>query len=437
MKPVLHSLLFFNARGSRPNCAGFAARTLPADATRSSCIPRRQRATASCIADTSISDSDRLAACASASLASSVARPIATCGFPRTTSQRIRRWSPSTRSPTILLQRATAETALWPGVSPARHGFSLCAGGFDSLASLRALRTCQPERSYKPMTTPATPNHALQRTAPRVTVAAISSSNPSRPSVALSYVRCLLLRSTTQLPRRAPQSLSLGSLGAFPLYNANKPAQCQNHENPPCNRRSGLRRRSFRQRSELLVNASREDDVFFGHRRHRHRNASREHDLLQRLQRDRHCNASRKDYILQRFGCVRQFHASRTHFVLFRHGRFHLCNACREHDLLQRSRKRLINECRQHSLLQLQQVVVSPGVTNAPNHALQRTAPRVTVAAISSSDPSRPSVALSYARCRLLRSTTQLPRRALQSLSLGSLGASALALKSAEGILCT
>ena len=57
------------------------------------------------------------------------------------------------------------------------------------------------------------PNHALQRTAPRVTVAAISSLDPSRPSVALSYVRCLLLRSTTQLPRRAPQSLSLGSLG--------------------------------------------------------------------------------------------------------------------------------------------------------------------------------------------------------------------------------
>ena len=57
------------------------------------------------------------------------------------------------------------------------------------------------------------PNHALQRTAPRVTVAAISSSNPSRPSGALFYARCRLLRSTTQLPRRAPQSLSLGSLG--------------------------------------------------------------------------------------------------------------------------------------------------------------------------------------------------------------------------------
>ena len=58
-----------------------------------------------------------------------------------------------------------------------------------------------------------TPNHALQRTAPRVTVAAISSLDPSRPSVALSYARYRFLRSTTQLPRHAPPSLSLGSLG--------------------------------------------------------------------------------------------------------------------------------------------------------------------------------------------------------------------------------
>jgi len=58
-----------------------------------------------------------------------------------------------------------------------------------------------------------TPNHALQRTAPRVTVAAVSSLDPSRTSGALSYVRGLSLRSTSQLPRRAPQSLSLGSLG--------------------------------------------------------------------------------------------------------------------------------------------------------------------------------------------------------------------------------
>ena len=62
--------------------------------------------------------------------------------------------------------------------------------------------------------TDRTPNHALQRTAPRVTVAAISGLDPSRPSVALSYARSLSLRPSTQLPRRAPQSLSLGSLGA-------------------------------------------------------------------------------------------------------------------------------------------------------------------------------------------------------------------------------
>ena len=43
------------------------------------------------------------------------------------------------------------------------------------------------------------PNHALQRTAPRVTVAASG----------------LRLSPTTQLPRRAPQSLSLESLGDF------------------------------------------------------------------------------------------------------------------------------------------------------------------------------------------------------------------------------
>ena len=64
---------------------------------------------------------------------------------------------------------------------------------------------------------PTSPNQALQRTAPRVTVAANSSSNPSRPSVALSYARCVFLRLTSQLPRHAPPSLSLGSLGVATL----------------------------------------------------------------------------------------------------------------------------------------------------------------------------------------------------------------------------
>ena len=67
--------------------------------------------------------------------------------------------------------------------------------------------------SQRPPRERATPNHALQRTAPRVTVAAI-------------HVRSRLVRAgrcptsvasffapPSQLPRRAPQSLSLGSLG--------------------------------------------------------------------------------------------------------------------------------------------------------------------------------------------------------------------------------
>ena len=57
--------------------------------------------------------------------------------------------------------------------------------------------------------TTATPNHALQRTAPRVPVAAILAC--ARPVVALSYVRCLLLRSTfaATAPRSAVAELGV------------------------------------------------------------------------------------------------------------------------------------------------------------------------------------------------------------------------------------
>ena len=44
-----------------------------------------------------------------------------------------------------------------------------------------------------------TPNHALQRTAPHVTAPASTAAFPP----------------TMQVPRRAPRSLSLGSLGDF------------------------------------------------------------------------------------------------------------------------------------------------------------------------------------------------------------------------------
>ena len=60
-----------------------------------------------------------------------------------------------------------------------------------------------------------TPNHALQRTAPRVTVAAILAwTRLVRPWRCPTSVASFFA-SPSQLPRHAPPSLSLGSLGDF------------------------------------------------------------------------------------------------------------------------------------------------------------------------------------------------------------------------------
>ena len=61
----------------------------------------------------------------------------------------------------------------------------------------------------------ATPNHALQRTAPRVTARAFCERSGS-------YICGVSVRSTVgHAPRRAPQSLSLGSLGDSARLYAN------------------------------------------------------------------------------------------------------------------------------------------------------------------------------------------------------------------------
>ena len=112
------------------------------------------------------------------------------------------------------LARASSHGASGGTVGQAARGRSaLPAGEFSLRATRRAgsMRAVPHSSGPIPRIT-STPNQALQRTVPRVTVAAVSSSVPSRPSGALSYVRCRFLRSTTQLPRRAPRSLSLGSL---------------------------------------------------------------------------------------------------------------------------------------------------------------------------------------------------------------------------------
>ena len=107
------------------------------------------------------------------------------------------------------------------GYWPARESSAAIRSGSEDLLAepeCDSIAIMQPDQRQLAME-PSTPNHALQRTAPRVTVAANSSSNPSRPSVALSYARCLFLRLTTQLPRHAPPSLSLGSLGDSSRYH--------------------------------------------------------------------------------------------------------------------------------------------------------------------------------------------------------------------------
>jgi hypothetical protein len=63
------------------------------------------------------------------------------------------------------------------------------------------------------MSCAATPNHALQRTAPRVTVAAILAwTRPVRSWRCPTSVGSFCAP-PSQLPRHAPPSLSLGSLG--------------------------------------------------------------------------------------------------------------------------------------------------------------------------------------------------------------------------------
>ena len=88
---------------------------------------------------------------------------------------------------------------------------SLAQGAFGVSCGLRrrfVLRTPGQSQSER-----RTPNQALQRTGVAVTLAAIPSSNQSRPSVALSHARSLFLRSTPQPSRQPRPSLSLGSLG--------------------------------------------------------------------------------------------------------------------------------------------------------------------------------------------------------------------------------
>ena len=69
----------------------------------------------------------------------------------------------------------------------------------------------------EPVLNPTSPNHALQRTAPRVTLAAILRSTRLL-RLTRSLPRASSLSLTPQPARRAPQSLSLGSLGVATVF---------------------------------------------------------------------------------------------------------------------------------------------------------------------------------------------------------------------------
>ena len=122
------------------------------------------------------------------------------------------------------LARAALGGAFGGAVGKAvRRRNALQAGGLGLRATRRAdAMSAVPHTSGPTPRITSTPNHALQRTAPRVTVAAI-------------HVRSRLLRAgrwltsvasffapPSQLPRRAPQSLSLGSLGFAELIRKTK-----------------------------------------------------------------------------------------------------------------------------------------------------------------------------------------------------------------------
>ena len=82
----------------------------------------------------------------------------------------------------------------------------------ESHASQRVFRTLL----QRPLRVQVTPNHALQRTAPRVTVAAILAwTRPVRSWLCPTSV-APFCAPPSQLPRHAPPSLSLGSLGVTP-----------------------------------------------------------------------------------------------------------------------------------------------------------------------------------------------------------------------------
>ena len=121
-------------------------------------------------------------------------------------------WTSGLSSPAVRERRASAfGQALTSTLSRTSSHLSLPIRQPQTSPAVIRTLTQRPQQEW------ATPNHALQRTAPRVTVAAIHvRSRPVRPWPCFTSVASFCAP-PSQLPRRAPQSLSLRSLGVATL----------------------------------------------------------------------------------------------------------------------------------------------------------------------------------------------------------------------------
>ena len=238
------------------------------------------------------------------------------------------------------------------------------------------------------------PNHALQRTAPRVTVAANSSSNPFRPSVALSYARSLSLRSTTQLPRHAPPSLSLGSLGDFAHLLRVMSASGYIPSSMPPTKLHALKTSSSESNASPTVWPSVASRPFCCPalpKSARRESPASSTALLLGIYREATTSTRSTRGSAERLDRATVFG-------------FASSRAFTESQLSRHSPSGIYRESGRASRNSFRASVLNP--MKSPNHALQRTAPHVTAPASAAALPP----------------TMQVPRRAPLSLSLGSLG---------------
>ena len=120
----------------------------------------------------------------------------------------------SRRIPTF--SSAVCFTAIHPKSSGSASATALVSNSFNSSrhTSRTSVRSTQTHsRRFSSSRSNEAPNHALQRTAPRVTVTAVLARSRLVRSWRCPTSAAHFCAPPSQLPRHAPPSLSLGSLG--------------------------------------------------------------------------------------------------------------------------------------------------------------------------------------------------------------------------------